>query len=307
MDIPSLVLPVFAVILTGWFAGALGYLPRTLSTPLMQFAYNLAMPALVFVTIAQEPVRALLDWRFIAVFGGGSALCFGAVLLVARRRQDRGLGNSAMLAAAASMTNTGFVALPVLQALYGGDGVLPAAVATVFVAVVMFPALVVLLELDRHSRSDRIGALALARQVVVNPVVISTLLGLSWSMLGRSLPSSVAAYADLLGEALTPCALFSIGLGLSFDGLRETFRGSVLLSILKLVVMPLVVLGLSLAFGLGPFRTIAAVVCAAVPTAKTAFVLASTYRVEATVVGSTISMTTLMSVVTLLGWLYLLS
>ena len=42
------------------------------------------------------------------------------------------------------MTNTGFVALPVLQATYGARAVLPAAIATVFVAVVMFPAAVLM-------------------------------------------------------------------------------------------------------------------------------------------------------------------
>lgn len=39
------------------------------------------------------------------------------------------------------MTNTGFVALPVLHALYGVRGVLAAAVATVLVAVLMVPPL----------------------------------------------------------------------------------------------------------------------------------------------------------------------
>ena len=72
MNIVNLVLPVFAVILTGWLAGVLGYLPRTLSAPLVQFAYNVAMPALVFLTIAQEPLGTLLDRRFLTAFGGGS-------------------------------------------------------------------------------------------------------------------------------------------------------------------------------------------------------------------------------------------
>ena len=49
------------------------------------------------------------------------------------------------------MTNTGFVALPVLQAIYGPHAVLPAAIATVFVAVVMFPAAVILLELGQRA------------------------------------------------------------------------------------------------------------------------------------------------------------
>src|SRR5579871_6643586 len=116
MTVAALVLPVFAVILLGWLAGASGYLPRSLAGPLIQFAYNAAMPALVFLTIAQERLGALLDWGFIAAFGGGSLLCFGAVAAVARIAGHRSAGASALIGASAAMTNTGFVALPVLNA-----------------------------------------------------------------------------------------------------------------------------------------------------------------------------------------------
>ena len=48
-------------------------------------------------------------------------------------------------------------------------------------------------------------------------------------------------------------------------------------------------------------------VCAAVPTAKTVLILAGEYKVEEDLVTATVSITTLLSVVTLLGWLYALS
>jgi malonate transporter len=51
---------------------------------------------------------------------------------------SRSPASRTMYGMTASMTNTGFVALPVLQAIYGQRAVLPAAIATVFVAVVMF-------------------------------------------------------------------------------------------------------------------------------------------------------------------------
>jgi malonate transporter len=73
------------------------------------------------------------------------------------------------------------------------------------------------------------------------------------------------------------------------------------------VIMPLVVYGLCVASGLDPLYTIAAVVCAAVPTAKTVYILAGAYEVEEPLVAATVSITTLLSVVTLLGWLYALS
>lgn len=305
MTVAALVLPVFAVIVAGWLAGALGYLPRTLAGPLVTFAYQVAMPALVFLTIAGQKPAVLLDGRFIAAFGGGSALCFLVVFLAARLGAGRPLGASAMAAAAAAMTNTGFVALPILQALYGQRGVVMAAVATLFVGAVMFPALVLLLEADGGS-GRRTGAAALARQVLLNPVMLSTGGGLAWSLAGLPLPAPVAAFTAILGEALTPCALFAVGLGLSLADLRRTLGSSALLAAVKLLGLPALVYAIGRAVGLGPFEGVAAVVCAAVPTAKTAYVLAGAYRAEETMVGAVISLTTLVSVATLLGWLAVL-
>ena len=76
MEIADMVLPVFAIIVTGWLAGGLGYISRSLADGLVHFAYNIAMPALLFITIAQEAARNLLEWRFLLAFGGGSILWF---------------------------------------------------------------------------------------------------------------------------------------------------------------------------------------------------------------------------------------
>ena len=48
MEVATLVVPVFAIIITGWLAGWLGYVPRSLAEGLVHFAYNVAMPALLF-------------------------------------------------------------------------------------------------------------------------------------------------------------------------------------------------------------------------------------------------------------------
>ena len=308
MRIAALILPVFAVILTGWIVAVTGYLSRALSDALIHFAYNVAMPALLIVTIAQEPAHSLINWRFLVAFGGGSLLCFILVFGIMSIRLSRSLASRTMHGMAASMTNTGFVALPVLQAIYGPRAVLPAAIATVFVAVVMFPLAVILLELgQRDAHGSRTPAMVTAKHVVLNPMVISTVIGMLWSVFGLRMPAPVTAYFGILADALTPCALFAIGLGLSIDGLRANIGKASLLSAVKLVFMPLVVYGLSLSLGLDPLYTIAAVICAAVPTAKTVYILAGEYHCEEMMVASTVSMTTLVSVISLVVWLYALS
>jgi hypothetical protein len=66
------------------------------------------------------------------------------------------------------------------------------------------------------------------------------------------MPGPVTASLGIMADALPPCALFAIGLGLSIDGLCANIGRASLLSAVKLVVMPLIVYGLSMWLGLAP-------------------------------------------------------
>jgi predicted permease len=170
----------------------------------------------------------------------------------------------------------------------------------------MFPVTVILLESEGRG-AGMASPVVLGKQIVLNPMVLSTLIGLAWTIVGLPVPAPLAAYMNIFAAALTPCALFAIGLGLSVDGIRSNLMASIVLTVVKLMIMPLIVYGLCLASGLNPLYTIAAVICAAVPTAKTVYILAGEYKVEEPLVAATVSITTLASVVTLLGWLYALA
>jgi hypothetical protein len=91
------------------------------------------------------------------------------------------------------------------------------------------------------------------------------------------------------------------------DGLRANIGRAAALAAAKLGLMPLIVLGLSIALRLEPLYLIAAVVCAAVPTAKTVYILSGEYQCEEPTVAATISLTTLCSIGTLIVWIYVLS
>ena len=192
MHLAGTILPIFAIILAGSLAGTSCYMPRALAAPLMRFAYYVAMPSLVFLTIADESLHALLDSRFLAAFGGGSMICFAAVMMFERNScvagsKKRHAGSCRLI------TNTAFVALPILSTLFRPPRVLAAAIATVFVCAIMFPTLVLLLEIGRYDTSRNILSAALIRQIATNPVILATICALLWSMLGSPLSGPVAS------------------------------------------------------------------------------------------------------------------
>ena len=76
MHLAGTILPIFAIILAGWLAGVCGYLSRELAAPLMRFAYYVAMPALVFLTIADEYAQLGTDRPFGKAKGTTAVLRF---------------------------------------------------------------------------------------------------------------------------------------------------------------------------------------------------------------------------------------
>jgi malonate transporter len=117
MDVPCVILPDFAVIVTGWPAGASGYFPQPISSQTVRFSCNVAMPALVSRTIMKSPRDAPLDWRFLAVSRGAAAISFLAFVGIAFIGMRRGLASSAMAGIGGKVTVTAGTDLEVVTEL----------------------------------------------------------------------------------------------------------------------------------------------------------------------------------------------
>ncbi|MDA0219483.1 MAG: AEC family transporter [Proteobacteria bacterium] len=307
MDMLAIVVPVFAVIATGLIAVRTGLVPASIASGLVTFSYFVCVPSLMFSIVARYPLDGLLAWDFWLLFGAGSLLA----LFVLRYAGGRLLGpdgrTRTVSALAAVMANTGFVALPVLYAIFGEAGVPSAAIANIVIAAVLIPAGVVLLEATGGIGGGvRATPRRMALQVLKNPMVWPALLGFAFAAFRLPVPQMIEDYLDLLGQGLTPCALFAIGASVNLATLRHEGSRILVVSIVKLVALPALVLGCGMALGLDPFLTACAVIASASPTANTAHVLAVQYRAQEQAVAATISATTAASVLTLPAWLFLL-
>ena len=302
-----MLLPVFAIIGTGIVFAHFKLLPDSAGEALIQFSFWVAIPALLFSILAEEPMDRLLDGAFYVSFGGAVAALFLIVFLCARYWLQKPLGEATMLAYMSIGSNTGFVALPVLHAVYGHRAVLPTAIATLIVIVAVLITSV-LLERSQAAEARKESALITGvRHALLNPLVLSTFLGVAYAATGWPLPDVAKQYLGFLAAAVTPCALFAIGMSIKLEGMRRDAAAIVAISAISLVVFPVVVLLLALLVGLDPILAIAGVVCAAVPVGKTAFVLASQFRQSEKLAAATISISSAASVLTLLVWLYILT
>ncbi|WP_421724018.1 AEC family transporter [Bauldia sp.] len=307
MEVFTLILPVFGIMVTGYVVARLGILPETTGAVLIQFVYYVAIPALLFVVIAQEDLRNLFNPPFVVAFGASVVGVFVLVLLGALVWRGTGLASATMVATISVGSNTAIIGLPLLHSLFGHKALLLAAIASIIV-VLLFLVQVLLLEFAELEAPDNKQSLLIhVRNTLLNPIILSTVLGVAYAVAPIDLPKIVADYMDLLGSALTPCALFAIGMSINPRAVLKSEGAVAFASIVKLVLLPVLVLGVAWVMNLDPLLAVAAVIAAALPTAKSEFIFAEQYHQSEDLVAGTISLTTAASVITLIVWLFILS
>jgi predicted permease len=304
-------LPVFGLILVGYLAGKGRILGEASSFALNQFVYWFSLPAVLFLSLARRPLAEVFNLPFIGAFLGGMLVTYalGWVIGMAVRREAQSVHS--MQALTGCFSNTGYMGIPLFLAAFGADRLLPALIATVIMSAVMVGLAVIAIELSGGGPGGGRGlglggALAdVAKALSRNPLILSSLGGLAWNLLGLGVPKPLATFCDLLGAAAGPGALFAIGLFLAGRPLVAEWREVAWLAALKLAVQPVLTWGLiRWVFPMDGFWTAATLLLAALPTGALTFVVASQYGVYVERTSQMILWSTLLSLPVLSGLLY---
>jgi predicted permease len=297
----TVILPVFAIMLTGYLAGRFRVLGAASSDALNRFVYYFALPALFIVSLAQVPIRDVFHVPFLAAFGGGLLLTFGFALVVGRIFFPNRLAALGLHAMCAIFSNTGYLGIPLLLIAFGEAGKLPAIISTVIMGTVVMAIGVVLIETDLSRGRGRLAIAAnVAAGVAKSPLILAAGAGLVISAAGLRLPAPLATFGDTLGAAASPCALFAIGLFLAGQSVTTGRVEIGWLVAVKLMVQPAVTWWLAYrVLSMDPTWAATAVIQSALPTGTLVFVLAQQYGIFVHRATAAIMVSTLASMITL--------
>jgi predicted permease len=143
----------------------------------------------------------------------------------------------------------------------------------------------------------------LLRELAKNPLLIATASGLAFNLLGLHLPEIIGATLSRMANASIAVGLLTVGAGLRLSGLHEAKGISAYFLAVKLLALPAIGYLLGRWAGLPPMQLQIAVTFCALPTASSAYVLASRMGGNGPYVAFLISASTVLSVVTLPLWL----
>jgi predicted permease len=312
LDVAFNVLPIFALILIGWLLVRTGYLREELGEALGEFVFRVAVPVLLFRTIAEAEFAGESPLRIWIAYFAGVAITWMIAHLVATLgfKRDRRIGVLAGVSSA--FANTVFIGLPLVSRIVGEEGLLALSVLLSVHLPVMMIAGTILME--RAERKDgtrepqRFAALLLGigRSLVRNPLVIGLVAGALFHTGGVPLAGPVKVVVDQLAAMAAPAALVSIGMALNKYKVGGNAGIALAMTGLKLVLLPGAVYVACRLLGLSPEWTAAMVLTSSVPTGVNAWLLANHFGVGHALASSTITMTTALGVFTVSFWAWLL-
>jgi predicted permease len=305
MEIINAIAPVFLLILLGKGLEELRFFPAQFLDQLNRFVYYLALPALLITRISQAQFEMGSTIRMVSLFFIATLTTLLIAWLLGRIQRLTPAKAGAFMQG--SFRGNGvFVGLPII--LYAAGTLHPDAeqLASVMIApiIIIFNllAVTVLLQCGTLDRAQGRPAVFLAKHLFKNPMIVSCIIGLLINQLGTPLPPLIERPMDLLGSAALPLILLSIGATLDLAGLRDTAAPTLIASLLKVIITPLIGLLLITPLQLAPTQAMVTLIFLGVPTAGTSYVMAELLGCDAPLAGRIIALSTLLSFFTL-PWL----
>ena len=305
--IATITVPFFAIIFFGYLAARLRWVPQEAVPAFNGFLLYFAVPAMLFRLVSEMPVADFSQYGYLLAYSVAGVftllLIVAGALAIFRAR----LRDAAFYGLAGSVTNVGYLGIPLVVALLGERAAGPAVMSTVVDQTVTAAAALALAQFELSGGRGWIkGTAEAVLRALTNPFLISIVAGAVVALLGWKLPTPAVEIVRLLGNSAGPCALFAIGV--SLVRINEPLSSAIIALPVagKLLLHPFLTWVILSALDIDPFAKTVAVLTAALPTAGWAFIFAQRYDADAPRVSAVILCTTALSFATvsaLVWWL----
>ncbi len=308
-----IVVSIFGLIGLGYFTVRIGLLSSAVGDRLTEFVFTLAIPLLLFDTLAKADFQGVSPWRIWAAYFTPFAIVWVVAHLMIVRVFGRDGRAGIVGGGSAAYSNGVLIGVPLMQAALGHQGTVFLIVIVAIHLPIMMLVSVFLNEwmnasadiaLGTASRRDLFGRLGWS--LVKHPILIGIVLGLLWRLTGLALPRIVAAIVEPLANSAGSLALFASGMALVNYGIARQVWPAAALAVLKLALLPVLVFAGAHAVGLPPIGVAALTLTAACPTGVNAYLIATRLGTGEALASNTVLISTAAGVATTTLWLAVL-
>jgi hypothetical protein len=139
----------------------------------------------------------------------------------------------------------------------------------------------------------------MALQIITNPLLLSCLAGLAWSVSGLELPVAVYRTCTVMGQFALPTALLTVGSAMVCTRLAGGLLYPLASSLIKVGLAPAIGYLTARLLGAGPQETVVAMILLACPTAVVSYVMVQQMGGDEGMAAQGVVISTLLSIVSL--------
>ena len=306
------VIPLFLVVAVGYFVRAIRLVDDHFLEMANQFCFKVALPCLLFKNI-YTPGAALGEFdpglMVLPVVGTLAAALLAWVLApwMVRERAQAGV-----VVQGTFRSNFVLFGLPLVVNVFGPEAATPTSIVMA-VVVPLFNVLSVIAlttlgpqdgPLANQSRPDALKGILWS--ILKNPFIIAVVIAVVFSVVRLPLPGVVTRVISDLGQIATPLMLVVLGGQFKFQKVTANRKPLMVTTLNKLVVVPGVMIVAAVLVGYRGAQLAPVFGVFATPTAIASLVMANSMGGDGDLAGQIILVTTLFSVVTIVGFVYAL-
>lgn len=276
-EVITIVAPIFALIALGFAAGRYGWVGPETAAGLANFTFTLAIPAMLFRTMAVADLPDVEVYRIWGAFFGSALLVWIIATLATQVVLRRPPPDGAPIAVSAAFSNVVMLGIPLTTLAFGAAAVAPGAVIVSLHSPLLWILATLHMAWAQRSGETSLSKVlgGLVREISGNVIILAIAAGTIWRLTGLGLHPVPDRIISLLGQAAIPCALVALGLSLVNFRIKGQAPTLSLILFLKIVAMPVIAWFLAVeVFALPPVEAGVVVVFAAMPTGANAYLFA---------------------------------
>lgn len=291
------IIALFIMILVGIYGQRKNIITEEINKGLVNILIQIALPFMVlssflytFDNIIKENVVKTIYYSL------GAYLLMGVVsyLLLWPVKNDKKI----ILHFANVFVNTGYVGFPILNAMYGPEGVVYGSIFNIFFVLFVWTYGIILFK-GRLTVSELMQEL---KKALLNPSILAVCVGFLIMFLNIKIPGVIISTSRGIGNLTGPLSMMIIGCILSKVKIKIYLRDWTVYygAMIKLIIIPMIIYLAALLIGTSSIAINTVIIMTALPASAMTSILADAFDKEKEYATFVVSITTLMSLFTIL-------
>ncbi|MDO5667948.1 MAG: AEC family transporter [Alcaligenaceae bacterium] len=281
--------PSILLLCLGWYLRRSEQVDLKFCDQAAKIVFNYSLPALLFFSIYGSSTSFFDNIKVVMAGTVCIMMLFIGAELIARKKikdpRDQGVFVQGVFRA-----NMMIMGLAFVSSAYGTDGLAIGAIFGGFLTLLLN--VLAVITLSKASGTGKFNPLAMARQIITNPLIIAIIAALIFKSINLPVSPLIAEAGRYVAALALPLALICAGATLDFKRIFNTSDISLWASIGRLIVAPIVAIIVGLAFGLDSMTMGVMLLMTASPAAAASYVMAKAMGANDVAAANIIGLTT---------------